>query len=396
MKRHTFYAFCLLFVLALSTEKTLANKNDSIRISLLTCSPGEEIYSLFGHTAIRYENLSQNIDVVFNYGLFSFNSPNFIFRFALGEMDSQLGIAEHSHFIAEYAYYGRSIQQQVLNLTSEEKSRLLLLLEKNYLPENRIYRYNYFYDNCSTRPRDKIEECITGNIIYPSYPRDGSRTYRKIVHEYCKEHPWVRFGIDLCIGSAADQPINRRQMMFAPYYLMNAYAGARIGNQIEQRPLITSTVEILPAISPMNSNRWVPTPFQSALLLFIFTATFTIFGLRRSKGLWAIDLFIFGAAGIAGCILTFLAIFSQNPAVSPNFLLIIFHPGHLLLLPYIIYCVRRRKKCGYHTLNFIVLIFFIILFPQIPQNIDFAVVPLALSLLIRSASNMILTYTKKA
>ena len=134
---------------------------------------------------------------------------------------------------------------------------------------------------------------------------------------------------------------------------------------------------------------------QSALLLFVLVAAATIYGIRRGKTLWGLDLILFFCAGIAGCILAFLALFSQHPAVSSNFLLLVFHPGQLLFLPYIVYCVRKGKKCWYLTLNLVVLTLFIVLFPVIPQRFDFAVVPLALVLLIRSASNLIVTSKKK-
>ena len=144
MKRFFLYTILSFFLLLPSAGQAPANSNDSIRLSLLTCAPGEEIYSLFGHTAIRYENPSQGIDVVFNYGLFSFNTPNFIFRFSLGETDYQLGVTDYEHFAAEYAFYGRSVWQQTLNLTDEEKTKLIQLLQENYRPENRVYRYNFF------------------------------------------------------------------------------------------------------------------------------------------------------------------------------------------------------------------------------------------------------------
>ena len=374
MKRFFSYSILSFFLLLLPTGQASANNNDSIRLSLLTCAPGEEIYSLFGHTAIRYENSSQGIDVVFNYGLFSFNTPNFIFRFSLGETDYQLGATDYERFAAEYAFFGRSVWQQTLNLTDEEKTELIRLLQENYRPENRVYRYNFFYDNCATRPRDKIEESIAGKVIYPAEPQDGSLTFRDIVHQYCKGHPWARFGIDLCIGSEADQPITQRQMMFAPFYLMEL---------------------IVDATPEPDESDWMPTPLQCSLLLFILTAAATIYGIRRRTGLWGIDLFLFGIAGIVGCVLAFLALFSQHPAVSSNFLLLVFHPGQLLFLPYIIYCVRKGKKCWYLTLNLAVLTLFIVLFPVIPQRFDFAVVPLALVLLIRSASNLIVTSKKK-
>lgn len=245
MKRFFSYIILSFFLLLLPTGQASANNNDSIRLSLLTCAPGEEIYSLFGHTAIRYENPSQGIDVVFNYGLFSFNTPNFIFRFSLGETDYQLGATDYERFAAEYAFFGRSVWQQTLNLTDEEKTELIRLLQENYRPENRVYRYNFFYDNCATRPRDKIEESIAGKVIYPAEPQDGSLTFRDIVHQYCKGHPWARFGIDLCIGSEADQPITQRQMMFAPFYLMDAFDGAQIKSDSIQRPLITDRKSVV-------------------------------------------------------------------------------------------------------------------------------------------------------
>ena len=395
MKRTILYPLLTLYLLIFSNGQAIASDNDSIRLSLLTCAPGEEIYSLFGHTAIRYEDPANGIDAVFNYGLFSFNTPNFILRFSLGETDYQLGATDYARFAAEYAFDGRSVWQQTLNLSKEEKAELIRLLQENYLPENRVYRYNFFYDNCATRPRDKIEESIDGKVIYPAEPQDGSLSFRDIVHQYCKGHPWARFGIDLCIGSEADRPITQRQMMFAPFYLMDAFAGAQIVHDSVQRPLVSGKELIVDALPEEEEGGWMPTPFQCSLLLFILTAAATIYSIRKRTGLWGVDLILFGAAGIVGCVLAFLALFSEHPAVSSNFLLFVFHPGQLLFLPYIIYCVRKGKKCWYLTLNLIILTLFIVLFPVIPQRFDFAVVPLALVLLIRSASNLIVTSKKK-
>ena len=395
MKRTILYPLLTLYLLIFSNGQAIASGNDSIRLSLLTCAPGEEIYSLFGHTAIRYEDPANGIDAVFNYGLFSFNTPNFILRFSLGETDYQLGATDYARFAAEYAFDGRSVWQQTLNLSKEEKAELIRLLQENYLPENRVYRYNFFYDNCATRPRDKIEESIDGKVIYPAEPQDGSLSFRDIVHQYCKDHPWARFGIDLCIGSEADRPITQRQMMFAPFYLMDAFAGAQIVHDSVQRPLVSGKELIVDALPEEEEGGWMPTPFQCSLLLFILTAAATIYSIRKRTGLWGVDLILFGAAGIVGCVLAFLALFSEHPAVSSNFLLLVFQPGQLLILPYIIYCGRKGKKCWYLTLNLVVLTLFMVLFPLIPQRFDLAVVPLALCLLIRSASNLILTSKKK-
>ena len=393
MKR--FFTSLILSLLLLPVLPAKATENDSIRLSLLTCSPGKEIYSLFGHTALRYQYPAQGIDVIFNYGLFSFNTPHFILRFALGETDYQLGVTDYSRFAREYAFSGRNVWQQTLNLDDTEKTKLIQLLQENYRPENRVYRYNFFYDNCSTRPRDKIEESLSGKISYPAEPQDCSRTYRDIIHQYCQGHPWSRFGIDLCIGSEADRPITQRQMMFAPFYLKDAFEQACIQTDSVARPLVSDSREIIETHADPRKESWTPTPWQCTLFLFILTAGATLYSIRRRTSLWGIDLLLFGTAGIAGCILAFLALFSEHPAVSANYQLFVLHPGHLLFLPYIIYCERKRKKCAYLSLNLVVLTLFIVLFPLIPQRIDFAVVPLALCLLIRSANNLIVTSKKK-
>ena len=370
---------------------------DSIRFSLLTCGAGEEIYSLFGHTAIRYENFTRGIDAVFNYGIFSFNTPNFILRFTLGETDYQLGVTSYKQFAYEYTWTGRDVWQQTLNLNAEEKKKLLALLEENYLPQNRIYRYNFFYDNCATRPRDQIERAVQGTLEYADDMTSFQTgiSFRDIVHQYTIGHSWARFGIDLCLGSQADKDITRRQMMFAPFYLKDFLAKAQLKNaQGMERPLVSSEDHIIQS-PQQTSTEEAPSPLQTAFLLFTIVTIATAYGIYRRKSLWLLDLLLFLAAGVAGCILAFLASFSQHPAVSPNYLLFLFHPLHLLCLPWMIKRVRKKEKSIYMWANITVLTFFILLWRIIPQEFNLAVLPLALSLWIRSASNLYLTYIRK-
>ncbi|WP_321479291.1 DUF4105 domain-containing protein [uncultured Bacteroides sp.] len=370
------------------------NPNDSIDISLLTCSPGDEIYSLFGHTAIRYQDRKHGIDIVFNYGMFSFQTPHFLWRFILGETDYQLGVTDYQNFATEYEYYGRGVKEQILNLSKEEKNKLFTSLKRNYLPENRVYRYNFFFDNCATRPRNMIENCINGEIKYATSP--VAISFRDIIHKYTAKHPWERFGIDLCLGVKADKPISNRAEMFAPEYLYKSFASASIVNITkEKRKLVFSSKELIHQRSikaPIHNN--IPTPLQSFLLVFIITTSLTIYELKNKKNYWIIDLCLFSAAGIAGCIIAFLAVFSVHPTVSPNYLLFVLHPLHILALPFLIYTAKNKRKNWYHIVNLAVLTLFILLWGVIPQRFDFAILPLALSLLIRSASNIILAYKK--
>ena len=219
----------LIIILALLLSfgmQPLNAQQDSVKVSLLTCAPGTEIYALFGHTALRYEDPAHGQDIVFNYGIFDFNTPNFIFRFVKGETDYKLGVAPYESFEWQYAMRGSSVYQQTLNLTSAEKQKLWDLLEENYRPENRVYRYNFFYDNCTTRARDRFEECIDGKVTYPE-GKEGL-SFRDIVHQYTKGHEWDELGIDMCLGSEADVPIDARKQMFAPFYLLEAAKNATI------------------------------------------------------------------------------------------------------------------------------------------------------------------------
>lgn len=368
--------------------------DDGIRLSLLTCGPGQEIYSLFGHTAIRYEDRKKGIDVVFNYGLFSFQSSHFILRFTLGETDYQLGAVNYQHFLSEYLLDNRDVWEQTLNLTAEEKQRLIARLEENYRPENRIYRYNFFYDNCATRPRDQVERAVNNTLRYADdmATTDTGRSFRDIIHQYCEGHPWAQFGIDLCIGSEADCPISRRQMMFAPFYLKDFFATATLADSTGIRPLVSLTEQ--PVSIPDEDKRPAPvcmTPLSAATLLFIITGIVTWYGIRRQKSLWGIDVILFAAAGLSGCFLAFLALFSQHPAVSPNYVLFVLHPLHLFCLPWMLKQVRKKQTSRYMQANFVVLTLFILLLAAIPQKINPAVLPLALCLLVRSTSNLILS-----
>lgn len=398
------FKFVFILLLLCLPKQVLPNdslKVDSIHISLLTCAPGQPIYSLFGHTAIRCHNLQTGQDLVFNYGMFQFNTPHFILRFALGQTDYMLGVQDYTSFQEEYFETGRSVWEQTLNLTSEEKLKLINILQTNSLPQNRVYRYNFFYDNCATRPRDRIEDCIKGGLLYPHLmPTGGHKSFRDIIHEYTKGHPWAQFGIDLCVGSQADKPITERQMMFAPFYLKNAFEKALMPTDRQTR-LVISTNKIVDCeaggVKAHSKDFWdIATPFRCALLVFIITLCICLYSIKRQKALWGFDVALFASAGIVGCVLAFLALFSVHPAVSPNYLLFVFHPLQLLCIPFIIRAALKHKRSDYHLLNAIVLTLFILFFALLPQKFDLAIVPLALSLLARSASNIIITYKKKA
>ena len=364
---------------------------DSVRISLLTCAPGSEIYALFGHSAIRYENPEKDQDWVFNYGMFSFKEPNFVMRFVKGEPDYQLGVVPFRYFETEYALRGSSVYQQVLNLTDEEKVKLIRLLEENYLPSNRVYRYNYFYDNCTTRARDKVEESIQGKVVYPETEKELS--FRDIIHEFTAGSEWGEFGIDLCLGSEADEPIDERKQMFAPFYLMEAARGAMIHRADTVVPLVLEEFKVVDAVLE-DEPAFPLSPMTCAMGLLVATAFVVGWGIRKGRPCLAWNVLMFFLQGLGGCIVAFLFFFSLHPTVGSNWLLMLFHPLALFYLPIMIYRGIKGKKDPYHWLNVVLLTSFMILMPFISQEFNLTVLPLALSLLLVSVGHIYTYYLK--
>ena len=380
--------FLFLFVVLLGFGlSTRAASTDSIRFSLMTCAPGTEIYALFGHSAIRYENPDQQEDWVFNYGMFNFKEPNFVMRFVKGETDYQLGVIPFKYFEAEYALRGSSVYQQVLNLTNEEKESLINLLKENYLPANRVYRYNYFYDNCTTRARDKIEESIQGKVVYPENEKVVS--FRSILHEFMEDSHWSEFGIDLCLGSEADQPIDERKQMFAPFYMLEAARGAMIHRGDTIVPFVCEEFKIVDAVLE-DEPAFPLSPMTCAVILLLLTVFIVYRGVCMGTPCLVWNAVLFFLQGLGGCIVAFLFFFSLHPTVGSNWLLMLFNPLPLVYLPVMIYRGVKRLKDPYHVYNAVCLTSFMILMPFLPQEFNPTVLPLALILLFTSIGHLYL------
>src|SRR5690554_241502 len=203
MKKIILIIVPLFLILFTQTTNAQVQLHDSAKVSLFTSSPWHgAVYALFGHTAIRVQDDSVGVDVVYNYGYFDSSQPDFMYNFIRGKTDYVLGVTTFDEFMFEYGFKGQQVYEQTLNLTLHEKQQLFNALYINSLPENMRYRYNYFYDNCATRPRDMIEEYINGTIVYQ--PTSKTQSFRDLLHECTVEHKWTKFGIDLMVGSHSD------------------------------------------------------------------------------------------------------------------------------------------------------------------------------------------------
>lgn len=318
--------------------------NDSVVVSLLTCTPGQLVYELYGHTAIRVREVgTRQSDWVFNYGTFSFDQPHFIWRFLLGQTDYELGVVPYAFFYDFYMREGRGIEEQRLNLTRAEATQLVDALSKNLEPENATYRYNFFKDNCTTRALAMIEKSVQGKVLWPKV--DEGKTLRGMVHEYSAKTPWNKFGQDLLVGSEADEPADLALQKFAPLYAERFMDEALVrNNDGTTRHLAAPAITLLPA-QPMAKGEAFPlTPMWVFGLLFAVSLAVTLAEWRKGKYYWGFDVLLFLAQGLTGCIVAFLFFFSAHPTVESNWLVLLFNPLPLVLFPWYMKSASARKR----------------------------------------------------
>lgn len=385
-------AFALLLLIPSSACASGNDKGDSLQVSLLTCSPGEELYTMFGHSGIRVRNISTGEDVVFNYGMFNYDADNFAYRFVKGETDYELGAEYANGFFARYERKGHSVVEQSLNLTTEQKQRLVVLLFENYQPENRVYRYNFLYDNCTTRARDVIERAVADcgdSVAYAEY--DDEVTFRNILHEFTHSYPWAEFGIDMLLGEEVDKLASHRKSMFIPSYFENEVDKAFIcskGIGVGEATLLIRK-DVVESDNAVVEDGVFPTPKVVFFSMFVLSLILCVLDYWRKKISWWWDAFLLTCQGLAGVIVAFLYFFSEHPAVGSNWLVIIFNPLPLVCLYWIVKSRKSCHKCWLSSANLAILFLFTVSIPFIPQSLNPAMIPLVLTLLSRAISGEI-------
>lgn len=350
-------------------------QNDSINAYLLTCEPGKAIYELYGHTAIWIEDVDAGTDVVFNYGLFDFSTPNFAWRFSLGKTDYILGATRLRSFLREYGERGSEVFAQMLNLSQDETWKLYELLIENSRPENRVYRYNFLYNNCASMALDKIEESVNGEVTYPQ-PIPG-QTFRDILTEHNRVRPWCRFGVDLLIGAESDRQLAYRQEAFAPLHLKELAARSVITDTAgQQRPLVLPSVRLVSPDHGVDFGKPLFTPTQGMWIALLLVLFITLLGWYKERQYWLVDAILFGLQGAGGIIVAFLFFFSEHPTVDSNWLVICLNPLPLILLPFMIHRSRKGRISVMIVCEFVICTAFLLFSPVIPQTIEPAILML--------------------
>lgn len=371
-----------------SEPQPAQEKEDSVHVSLVTFYPGSEPHNIWGHSEIRVHQ--GPIDLYFNYGVFDFQAPAFMWRFMLGETDYMCQPVPRVY--ATLGMEGRRMVEQELNLPQDKAIMVRDFLWNNAQPQNCTYRYKFLSDNCSTRPRDIIEMAAGEGLQYPAMS-DTVVTYRDILAHFCRNYAWEKFGIDLVLGWNVDTVLDQRATMFIPMLLMDAVAGATVKTDSVAIPLVKVTTVPVDASTDGKvkpPTPWYLSPLTIALLVLLLTLLVSCRDWhRRDVSKWY-DTILFTTGGLAGCLLFFLICYSTHEATSPNINIAWLHPG-LLLLALLPWFKKTRKAARWlHTINALVVALLMLAWPWQPQVGNIAFFPLMAALVMRSLTNVCL------
>jgi hypothetical protein len=351
-------------------------------VYLLTCSPGVETYSIWGHSALRVVIAHTQSDLVYNWGVFDFDTPHFAWKFAKGRLNYMLGVYPYDRFLQDYFMENRSVYSQRVNLEQEEKISLMHLLEENMKPENVYYRYDFFYDDCSTRIRDLLEKILGNKLIYPPEEKGNAPTFREEIGKYQDNHPWLKMGIDLLMGLPGERKTTFRDRMFLPDGLQDNLSQAVISRDNKMIPLLAGTATILDFPPPQLKNPFYTTPIFIFTILFILMVFLSV-QLRNSAVINYIDIAVFLAFSLISLMMIFSDFFTDHQQMKMNLNIIWYNPVIIICLFCIIF--NRPGEVWFRIVFYLSAIFvpLIIIFPN---AINSAFVPVIFILLLRSSA----------
>jgi hypothetical protein len=332
---------CLLIMMLLASvtiphQSFSQTLSPSARVSLITYGPGDDdISSSFGHTEIRIVDPALGMDRDYSYGGFDYRADYFILKFLRGTLPYFLSVHNLYQVVYYYQQTNRSIREQPLNLSPTQRQRLFTALETNYLPENRYYRYKFYYDNCATRPRDMIVEACGDSLTIPSRSRMTGKSYRDWMNDYLNEKPWYQLGMNIAIGWPANEQTDGWRAMYLPDQVHDQFAHATLKQANGQSiPLVQSDQVLLPAKKTFRQQ--VPFFFDPDVVFTIFGFLVAAFTIRRyvthgKVDRW-LDRFLFGVCGFMGWFLLILWLIRDDGVTAWNPSLLFLMPFHLPLI----------------------------------------------------------------
>jgi hypothetical protein len=369
-------------LLSMSFHIIFSQSGKDTLVYLLTCGTGTETYSIYGHSAIRIVYSETKKDLVYNWGVFDFETPNFAWKFAKGRLDYMLAVEPMQSFLQTYFYEKRYVVSQKINLTTEESGQLVSLINENLKPENIRYRYDFFYDDCSTRIRDLIERSVGNKLLYPpADPGTKSPTFRELVGKYQDPFPWLNFGIDLIMASSSDRNASSRDRMFLPIDLQMELSEAVVNRDGKMTPLLQNPDTILDFDPPLIKQRIILQPVFVFTLLFIIILIISGM-ISNNKFITWFDIVIFSIFSVLAALMIFFNFFTDHMQMKWNLNIIWLNP---LIFMCLILTVLGREGTVWFRLLFYTLVVFLCFHFFLPQSFNLGILPLILILLIRSS-----------
>ena len=353
-----------------------------LRISLVTCSPGDQLFSIFGHTGIRVIDSARNMDVVFNYGTFDDSDPYFYIKFTRGIMRYSLSVWPYPAFMEEYQAERRSVSEQVLNLDCVARQQLVRALFTNAQENNRFYNYQFHLDNCTTRARDMVtanDPVHFGNILPPQHP-----SFRQLIHSYLNKGKqyWNKLAIDLLLGAHLDATVTNEQAMFLPDWLAKGFDSATVNGHplvSETRPLI-----VMPYKAPETS--WFTPMVVFTILLLLGTALSFARAPGAQKAVNIFDRILFLLTGLLGIVFWTVWITRVDTVCSNNWNTLWALPTHAVMA----FMLNKKRPWikVYWILTSLLLALLLIGWKWWPQEMNNALLPFVALLLLRSVARL--------
>lgn len=297
-------------------------------ISVLTIGPGASLNDAFGHNAFRINDRSVGMDIVYGYGEYDFDTPNFYLKFAQGKLNYKISKDNFSDFYRMYAYFNRTIEEQVLNLTQDEKQKLYDYLVNNYKPENRKYLYDFFYDNCATRIRDVAVVAIDRPITFTPPADFNPKTFRQLIHDHTGRNTWGSFGIDIALGSVIDQQATPYEHMYLPKYIHTFFGEAKVGTE----NLVRDSQVIFKRLEQPTSNQFLWSPLMLFSILAIIIMAITYNDYKKAKRSKWLDVTLFSITGLVGIVVLLLWFATDHTATAYNYNLLWALPLNCLVI----------------------------------------------------------------
>lgn len=372
--------FLLFFFIVNNTFSQYNQLTPNAKISVLTIGSGSSLNDSFGHSAYRVKD--DSIDIVFNYGVYDFDTPNFYTKFAQGKLNYKIGANYFDDFKESYIRQNRTIKEQVLNLSQTEKQRIFNYLSNNYEPENKYYLYDFFYDNCATKIKDVLDEALNNNVKFNEPKPFENKTFRTLIQDNLDWNSWGSFGIDLALGSIIDKQAAANEHMFLPEYIHFFFENATITNSPEKK-LVKVEKVIFNKIESKQSNNFLMSPIFIIGLISCIIIYFTFLDYKKNVRRKWLDVLIFCITGIIGIVILLLWFATDHEATAQNYNLLWAFAFNLFVIGQVL---KSKPKIWFiKYIKFLLIMLCLLIMHWIIgiQRFAFAIIPIIIALFIR-------------